>query len=208
MIYRIIYYIYFLSVGLSNSSLPTYTISDSLPKNMPIIKSLLWGEKGTLRNTFIDPKSRLKELEIRHNMLQLHQKIALFTLGSMVYQYQLGHSMSKNSYSSYTEIERKKHMNLGYLTFGCYMTAASLSILSPPGMKYTKKNKLSNMKLHRYLAIVHFTGMIIQPYLGYQSSIAGLEGRAADRNRLLENHATIGSITTFSYILSFLTTLF
>ena len=208
MIYRIIYYTYFISVGLSNSFLPTYTISDSLPENMPIIKSFLWGDNGVLRNTVLDPNNRLKELEIRQNMLQLHQKIALFTLGCMTYQYQLGNSMSGNSYSNYSEVERKKHMYLGYLTFGSYMTAASFSILSPPGMKYTKKNKLSNMKIHRYLAVVHFTGMMIQPYLGYQASIAGREFRSADRKILLNYHQTIGSITTISYILSFLTTIF
>ena len=208
MIYRIIYCIYFINIGFSNSSLPTYTISDSLPENMPIIKSFLWGDHGALRNTIFDPHNRLKELEIRRNMLQLHQKIALFTLGCMTYQYQLGNSMSGNSYSNYSEVERKKHMSLGYLTFGSYMTAASLSILSPPGMKYTKKNKLSNMKIHRYLAVIHFTGMMIQPYLGYQSSVAGLEGRSSDRKILLDYHHTIGSITTISYFLSFLTTIF
>ena len=75
-------------------------------------------------------------------------------------------------------------------------------------MKYTKKTRLSNIKIHRYLAAIHFTGMMLQPYLGYQASIAGLKNRTVDRHNLLKCHDVIGGITTFSYILSFLATLF
>ena len=64
------------------------------------------------------------------------------------------------------------------------------------------------MKIHRYLATIHFTGMMLQPYIGYQASVAGLENRVSDRKDLLRYHDGIGSITTFSYILSFITTLF
>ena len=208
MNYRIFLFIHIISLLLAKSSFPTYTIADSLPENMPIIKSFLWGKDGSLRNTLFDPNSRIKELKIRHQMLQLHQKVALFTLGCMLYQYKLGKSMEGNSYTDFSEEERQKHRDLGYLTFGSYISSASLSIFCPPGMKYPKKNKLTNMNIHRYLAIIHFTGMVLQPYIGFQASVAGLEGRALDRQNLLDYHNTIGSITTISYILSFFTTLF
>ena len=72
------------------------TIADSLPKNMPTIKKVFWGENGMLRNSFFDPKSRMKELKIRRNMLQLHQRLALLTLGLMIYQYDVGKRMVNN----------------------------------------------------------------------------------------------------------------
>ena len=205
MIIRVISLISLLSVIFSNNIvIKERTITDSLPKNMLIVKKIFWGENGLLRDSFADPKSRIKELEIRRNMLQLHQKLALFTLGCMAYQYHIGNKMSNPH--EYGEL-KDLHMKLGYTTFGTYMGSASLSILAPPGMKYSKKRFTSN-KLHRYLAIIHFTGMAIQPWLGYKTSVAGLEEREEDRENLLQMHETVGGITLTAYSLAFLTTLF
>ena len=113
-----------------------------------------------------------------------------------------------DGYNKYKDL----HMKLGYTTFGTYMTAASLSIFSPPGMKYTKK--FSSNKLHRYLAIIHFAGMAVQPWLGYKTSLAGIDcqngvsGACNDRQNLLDLHKTVGTITVSTYTLAFLTTLF
>ena len=192
-----------LCLCIENKSLEV-TIKDSLPQNIPFIKKTLWGENGVLRNTFIDPKSRIKEIEMRHNMLQLHQKVALFTLGAMLYQYNLGNRMIEDP-EEFGKLQ-DTHMKLGYFTFTTYITAAGLSILSPPAMKYTNKRFTSN-KIHQYLAFIHFTGMMIQPWLGYQASVAGLEGRSGDRDNLLKLHETVGGITVSTYCLSFLMTL-
>ena len=64
-------------------------------------------------NTFIDPKSRIKELRIRQNMLQLHQKIALFTLGCMTYQYNLGLEMDHG----YDNKMKDKHLDYIVLNY-------------------------------------------------------------------------------------------
>ena len=212
MIIKILSVAILISVGFSNNiDFSQRTIADSLPKNMPLIKKVFWGEDGLFRNTFVDPKSRMRELKIRRNMLQLHQKLALFTLGCMAYQYNIGNRMldNPNEYGEFKEL----HMNLGYTTFGTYMGTASLSIFSPPGMKYTNK-KFSSNRLHRYLALIHFTGMALQPWLGYQTSVAGIEatngieGRAEDYNQLMDIHQVVGGITFTTYFLAFLTTLF
>ena len=202
-------FILLLALSFSDELKTEPTIADSLPSNMPFVKSVFWGENGMFRDTFVDPKSRMKELRIRRNMLQLHQRFALFTLGAMMYQASIGFKMTEdNEYGKY----RDTHMNLGYLTFGTYMTAASLSILSPPGMKYTKR--FSSNKLHQYLALIHFAGMAVQPWLGYQTSVAniecqnGLSDRCADSQDLLDMHKTVGTITVSTYFLAFLTTLF
>ena len=128
-------FILFLSLSYSAEIKTEPTIADSLPDNIPFLKSVIWGENGLVRDTFIDPKSRMKELRIRRNMLQWHQRFALLTLGAMAYQTNIGYKMvdTNEGYSKYKDL----HMKLGYTTFGTYMTAASMSIFAPPGMKYT-----------------------------------------------------------------------
>ena len=191
-----------LSLCFSNDVKIENTKVDTLPQNMPLIKKVFWGESGILRNSFINPKSRMKELKIRRNMLQLHQRIALLNLGCMMYQYNLGSTMKEHP----ERLDLKNtHMYLGYTSFGLYMTAAGLSILSPPGMKYSNK-KFSSNKIHRYLALIHFTGMAIQPWLGYKTSVARIE-HSSEADKLRDAHEIVGGITLSSYFLAFLMTL-
>ena len=192
-----------LSLCFSNDVKIETTKVDTLPQNMPLIKKVFWGEDGILRNSFINPKSRMKELKIRRNMLQLHQRIALVNLGCMMYQYNLGSTMRKDP-DQYMDL-KDTHMYLGYTSFSLYMTAAGLSILSPPGMKYSNKKNSSN-KIHRYLALIHFTGMAMQPWLGYKTAVARIEG-SGDYDKLMDTHEMIGGITLSSYFLAFLMTL-
>ena len=211
MIIKIIYLVSLLSTVFSNDFIiKERTIADSLPQNMPIVKKMFWGENGLLRDSFVDPNSRIKELKIRRDMLQLHQRFALITLGALIYQTSIGFKMTEDGqYKKYKDT----HMKLGYISFGTYMTAASLSIFAPPGMKYSKKRFSSN-KLHRYLALIHFTGMAMQPWLGYKTSVAnincsnGVAGACDDSENLTNIHKTVGTITVSSYFLAFLTTLF
>ena len=73
------------------------TWKDSVPKNMPLIKKPFWSEKGLFRKLDIAPKSRHKELIVRKNMMQWHQKLALLNLGLMSYQYYLGKEMDEGN---------------------------------------------------------------------------------------------------------------
>ena len=211
MIIKIICLAGLLSAVFSNDFIiKERTIADSLPQNMPIVKKMFWGENGLLRDSFVDPNSRMKELEIRRDMLQLHQRFALITLGALIYQTSIGFKMTEDGqYEKYKDT----HMKLGYISFGTYMTAASLSIFAPPGMKYSKKRFSSN-KLHRYLALIHFTGMAMQPWLGYKTSVTnincsnGVAGACDDSENLTNIHKTVGSITVSSNFLAFLTTIF
>ena len=92
----------------SFNSLEKASLNDSLPINMPLIKSIFWSNEGLLRKLDLAPKSRLKELELRRDMMQLHQKTALVNLGLMSYQYYLGHEMNKD-YEKRSDL----HKNLG-----------------------------------------------------------------------------------------------
>ena len=171
------------------------SLKDSLPDNMPIIKNIFWSEKGLIRKLDLAPKSRLKELELRRDMMQLHQKTALVNLGLMSYQYYLGQNMDEDY-----EYRSDLHRSLGYASFGLYMTSAGLSLLSPPALKYDKA--VSSMNIHRFLSIVHFSGMLIQPFLGYQIS------NSCNGDYYFNLHKDVGNVIFTSYLLSFLVTLF
>ena len=79
------------------------------------------------------------------------------------------------------------------------MTSAGLSVFSPPALKYDKK--ISSMKIHRYLALIHFAGMSVQPWLGYQAAAGN------DYDKYMDRHRKVGEVVYISYFLSFLLTL-
>ena len=179
------------------------TWKDSIPENMPLIKKPFWAEKGLFRKFNLAPKSRYEELIVRKRMMQWHQKLSLVNLGLMSYQYYLGKEMDEGNVSGDEYLNyQSMHKKLGYTTFTLYMTSAGLSIFSPPALKYDKK--ISSMKIHRYLALIHFAGMSMQPWLGYQSSNSC---HASDYNKYMNKHRQVGEIVYISYFLSFLLTL-
>ena len=177
------------------TALEKATLSDSIPNNMPLIKNIFWSDDGLLRRLDLAPKSRFKELELRRDMLQLHQKTALVNLGLMSYQYYLGHEMDKEY-----ENRSRLHKSLGYASFGLYMTSAGLSVFSPPALKYDKG--VSSINIHRFLSVIHFSGMIMQPFLGYQISNSNCHS-----DYYYELHKDVGNVVFVSYLLSFLVTL-
>ena len=177
------------------TALEKATLSDSIPNNMPLIKNIFWSDEGLLRKLDLAPKSRFKELELRRDMLQLHQKTALVNLGLMSYQYYLGHEMDKDY-----ENRSRLHKSLGYASFGLYMTSAGLSVFSPPALKYDKG--VSSINIHRFLSVIHFSGMIMQPFLGYQISNSNCHS-----DYYYELHKDVGNVVFVSYLLSFLVTL-
>tara|TARA_B110000438_G_scaffold169292_1_gene161778 strand:- start:1277 stop:1876 length:600 start_codon:yes stop_codon:yes gene_type:complete len=176
----------------------SYTLSDTLPENMPLSKKLVWGENGLARKLNLAPVNRVDELKLRHKMLQTHQKLGLLTLGMMGYQVYLGSNMNSRN-------DKVLHRKLGYSTFGVYMTAAGFSVLSPPALKYNKG--VSSIKLHRYLSYIHFAGMLCMPYLGYLSAGNMDTSSAEYHTKALNAHRIVGAITFTSLSLSFLTIL-
>ena len=177
------------------TALEKATLSDSIPNNMPLIKNIFWSDEGLLRRFDLAPKSRFEELELRRDMLQLHQKTALVNLGLMSYQYYLGHEMDKDY-----ENRSRLHKSLGYASFGLYMTSAGLSVFSPPALKYDKG--VSSINIHRFLSVFHFSGMIMLPFLGFQISNSNCHS-----DYYYELHKDVGNVVFVSYLLSFLVTL-
>ena len=170
------------------------SLKDSLPSNMPIIKNIFWSENGVFRKFNLSPDNRLQELKLRRSMMQWHQKIALVNLGLMTYQYYIGHNMN-DDYEEKSDLHRK----LGYTSFGLYMTSAGLAVLSPPALKYDKG--LSSMNIHRLLSVIHFSGMLVQPWLGYKIS------NSCHGDYYMDLHEDVGNVIFVSYLLSFILTL-
>ena len=160
-----------------------------MPENMPVHTKIFWGENGLFRKLNIAPKSRSSELKLRVKMLQLHQKIALGTLGLFSYQSYLGNQMIKGDYSN-----RSSHSILSKYVWSMYMSSAAFSYFAPPAMKYNKS--YDSMKIHRMLSWVHFSGMAIIPYLGYKIN------QTDDYNAAVKTHQVIALSTLGTMILS------
>ena len=181
----------FVSISYSNSL-------KSLPKNMPLHTKILWGENGIIRKVKFAPETRQKELQLRVKMLQLHQKIALGSLGAFFYQSYLGKQLVDGNYDNYD-----LHSKMSKVVWSAYMTSAGLSYFAPPGMRYTKK--LSSMKVHKLLSWVHFAGMASIPWLGYNISN---KSNTHERDKAIKLHQNVAYTTlftmSFSALLSFL----
>ena len=175
---------------------PLYT----LPDNMPLQTKLLWAENGLLRKTNLFQVDRPRELELRTKMLQLHQKLALGTLGLMFAQGYLGFQL-QDATTNYMELS-DRHTALGKVAFGSYLTSAMLSYTAPPALRYNRK--IDSIRIHRWLSIIHFTGMLALPYLG--EKVSGPHDSIKSRDRALYIHRGIAVTTISTMALSALIT--
>ena len=164
---------------------------------MPLHTKVLWGENGVFRKLKLAPNTRQEELQLRVKMLQLHQKIALGSLGTFFYQSYLGKQLVDGNNENLNT-----HSSLSMVVWSTYMLSASLSYFAPPGLKYTQK--LSSMKIHRLLSWVHFAGMASIPLLGYNIRYSNPN----ERDSAIKLHQNVAYATlftmSFSALLSFL----
>lgn len=172
--------------------------TDTLPSNMPTITRVLWGKNGLMRKLKLAPGNRHDEQVLRRNMLLWHQRLGLVTVASLLAQFTTG-KLIYNNPAEYYDKYYSLHRKLGYTTYGLYLSTASLSLLAPPARKYSRG--LSSIKIHRYLAVVHFSAMIIQPWLAYQAV------NTPRYDYYIDLHNQVGTIATISLSLAFLSIL-
>ena len=168
-----------------------------LPEDMPYVKSIIWGEEGLFRKWDIGPETRIEELKLRRKMLQAHQWLGIVTLTGLAYQYSVGKKLYDDDEGDYWNNYYDKHKAMGYFTYTTYMTGASLAIFSPPARKYD--NNFSSIKLHRTLAILHFSAMVAQPFLAKNAVKNGKK-----YNDLMDAHLKAGTIAFFTLSLDML----
>ncbi len=128
-----------------------------LPKKMLVTQRLLWGEKGLMRISGIAPltiESRKKEMQVRRGSLKVHQALGFITLGGMVAQGIVGSQLYKGNYKV-----KDLHEGLASAINVTYSLGAVTSLLAPPPM-VNRDKKITSLRLHKWLSVVHMSGMI------------------------------------------------
>jgi hypothetical protein len=136
------------------------------PKKMLFTQQLVWGTNGIFKNRYgsiEDPIERRKiDLRIRRKMLQIHQIGGFVTLGGMVAQGIVGSQLYNGSYKL-----KQTHEALGAAINLTYGLTAINALFTPPST-FKRDKKLTSIRLHKWLAIVHMSGMLATNILASQ----------------------------------------
>ncbi|MEN9884154.1 MAG: hypothetical protein RLZZ420_1371 [Bacteroidota bacterium] len=173
------------------------TTTELLPKKMLLTQRVLWGQKGLLRPISpLTATNREKELKLRRGMLVAHQVLGFVTLGGMVGQGITGTQLYKGS-GRVGDI----HEGLAVAVNTTYSATAIMSLFTPPPL-INRDKKLSAIRLHKWLAVVHMGGMIGTNILANAME----ESRNIDDyNRLKKFHRAAAFTTFASYAAAVIT---
>ncbi|MFN6373723.1 MAG: hypothetical protein ACK4YD_01020 [Chitinophagia bacterium] len=141
-----------------------------LPKKMLVTQRIFWGEHGLMRP--ISPLTnvnREKELKLRRGMLVAHQVLGFATLGGMVGQGIVGSRLYKATGQNYSNL-KDVHEGLAAAINITYSTTAVMSLFTPPPL-INRDKKLSSIRIHKWLAVLHMTGMIATNLLAESDNI-------------------------------------
>lgn len=159
------------------------------PKNKPIIDkhpdTMSVEDLGfTGDETKVDLQYQ-KDLQVRSDMLQIHQTLGLITAVPMTAEFVLGVVTSGNVANGSTDTGL--HEALGIATTALYVSTAMFAILAPKpkGLKPS-----GNTEFHEDLVWVHAPLMVAVPILG------------AIVDNAVQNHQSLGSLGTVHGILA------
>ena len=169
-----------------------------LPEGMGLIRRSLWGEKGAMRkfNYFeLTTEKRERELIVRRRMLQTHQALGFVALGGMVGSCITGQIMINTRNGDTQELVKSLHKAAITTTMIAYGATALMQLLAPPPVIIRKNKGWSNMKAHRTLAYLHFSGMVLTPLAG-RLMYGNLSQSPNASDKLRNFHQVSGYITT------------
>lgn len=133
--------------------------AELLPQKMLLTQRVFWGEKGLLRPISpLNLPNREKELKLRRSMLVAHQVMGFVTLGGMVGQGIVGSQLYKATGTRAGDLN-DIHENLAVAVNLTYGTTAFMSLFTPPPL-INRDKKLSAIRIHKWLSLVHMSGMI------------------------------------------------
>jgi len=136
------------------------------PKKMLFTQQLIWGEKGVFKNRYGSTQDLIErrkiDLRVRRKMLQLHQIGGFVTLGGMLAQGIVGSQLYNGSYKL-----RETHEKLGAAVNLTYGLTAINALFTPPST-FKRDKKLTSIRLHKWLAIAHMSGMLATNILASQ----------------------------------------
>lgn len=174
-----------LLAGLSDS---TQSQPELLPHKMIFTQRAFWGPKGLLRSMNmapLTPEGRAHELKIRRTMLIAHQIGGFVTLAGFIAQGIIGAKLYNAKGQDYVDTKKWHERSAAFINV-TYGTTLLLSLTAPPPVVGARKG-FTSIKLHKYLAIVHLTGMIATNVL------AGM----IDDNSSLKPYHRAAAYTTF-----------
>jgi hypothetical protein len=135
------------------------TTTELLPKKMLLTQRIFWGQKGLLRPISpLTAVNREKELKLRRGMLVTHQVLGFATLGGMIGQGIVGNKLYNTTGSNYGKV-KDLHEGLGAFVNITYSTTAVMSLFAPPPL-INRDKKLSAIRIHKWLSVVHMSSMI------------------------------------------------
>ncbi len=139
-----------------------------LPRKMLFTQRAFWGPKGLLRTMNIaplTPEGRAHELKVRRTMLITHQIGGFVTLAGFIAQGILGAKLYNAKGQDYVDTKVWHERSATFINVA-YGTTLVLSLTAPPPVVGAKKG-FTSIKLHKYLAIVHLTGMVATNILAH-----------------------------------------
>lgn len=146
-----------------------------------------WGRRGLMRVTGLFPTHPEAPVEdfrqiahVRRRMLSLHQLAGLATVASMAVTVYGGQRAIDGHGSGLHEASLP-------VTIGLYSATATLALLSPP--RLLNRRGFDTMTIHRALAVLHISGMIITPLLAPD----GEDGDGARVHQAM-GYATLGTL--------------
>ena len=135
------------------------------PAKMLFTQRALWGKGGLLKNRYSGNDlvvNRQKDLKIRRTMLKLHQIGGFVTIGGMVAQGIIGSQLYKGDYKV-----KDLHENMGMAVNLTYGFTALNGLFAPPSA-FNRDKKITSIRLHKWLAVLHLSGMIATNILATQ----------------------------------------
>jgi hypothetical protein len=131
-----------------------------------------------------DPKYQ-RDLQVRSDMLQIHQRLGIITAVPMTAEFVLGIATAGNVANGSTDTGL--HAVLGISTVALYGTTALFAILAPKpkGLKPS-----GNTEVHADLAWIHAPLMAAVPIVG------------ALANDRVQNHQPLGDLGTIHFVLA------
>jgi hypothetical protein len=126
---------------------------------MLLTQRIFWGQKGLLRPISpLNIVNREKELKLRRGMLVTHQVLGFATLGGMIGQGIVGSRLYNATGSNYSKT-KDLHEGLGAFVNITYSTTAVMSLFAPPPL-INRDKKISAIRIHKWLSVVHMSSMI------------------------------------------------
>jgi hypothetical protein len=139
-------------------------------------------------------KERQRLLDKRSHMLKIHQRLGLITTAPFLASL-LTSGGATSEEGSNSANGRALHGTLGAVTTGMYITTAAFALRTPkiPGVE-----SRGPIRLHKLLAWVHGTGMVLTPILG---AMAYRQSRNGERvHGIASAHGTVAAVTFSAYV--------